>query len=125
MDFCATGGGVATEYCHMFPDAEVYTRSLVRLTRDEIEQIKAAAGVGLNDAYLMDGYVYYQGDEGWLGFYNGFGGDSPYITCPVHNQDSWTDFEGSQTEEDLDGDGIPDQEGSEGDGWFDEENYDG
>ena len=114
VEYCVTGGGVATEYCSMFPDAEIQTRSLVKLTEEEVEEIRSAIGVGLNDVYAMDGYVYYLGVGGWHGFhgYANSGSDSPYLVCPVHSQDTWMDFEGNQpSDSDLDGDGFPD------DGW--------
>ena len=98
----------------MFPDAEIQTRSLVKLTEEEVEEIRSAIGVGLNDVYAMDGYVYYLGVGGWHGFhgYANSGSDSPYLVCPVHSQDTWMDFEGNQpSDSDLDGDGVPD------DGW--------
>ena len=140
MDFCTTGGGVATDYCRMFPDAEVQSRALVRLTDEEIEQIRSAANVGLNDIYLMAGYVYYQGAGGWHGFYGNAnnGSDTPYVSCPIHNQEAWTEFEENQPSgEDQDGDGIPDtpiidggtdypiQDDAGNGGWFDDSQFDG
>ncbi|MDD5863267.1 MAG: transglycosylase domain-containing protein [Firmicutes bacterium] len=94
VDYCVTGGGVATEYCYQC-DAQVETRSLVKLTRDEVEEIKAADGVGLNDIYTSDSYVYLINDDGtpgsWHGFYNNqnIDIDAPYIMCPLHNQSYW------------------------------------
>lgn len=101
VEYCVTGGGVATPYCSMFPDADIETRSLVRLTSEEVDEIRAAAGVGLNGAYLDDSYVYYLSDGGWHGF-NGnrqSGSDEPYLVCPIHSQDSWLEYEGSQNVE--------------------------
>src|SRR5699024_3677031 len=68
VDYCITGGGVATEYCSSYPDAEVGSRALVRMTPEEIQEIRDAANCGLQDMYKMDGYVYYLGEEGWHGF---------------------------------------------------------
>ena len=108
VEFCVTGGGVATEYCSHFPDAEIEARSLVKLTADEVEEIRSADNVGLNDSYTMDGYVYYL-DGSWHGFYNNKndGVDEPYLLCTEHNQDSWLDWEG-ENGEDMDGDGFVD-----------------
>ena len=90
MEYCVTGGGVANQYCHGFPGAQVDVRSLVRLTAAEIAEIRAAARVGLVDTHTIDGYVYYEGGS-WYGFngnaYNPTGG--PYIACQVHNKQSW------------------------------------
>ena len=92
VEFCGYGGAVATPYCSSYPDAEVYARSLVRLTQDEINEILAADHAGLVDAYTMDGYVYLitnNGDDAsWHGFYGNanHGVDSPYMTCQVHTE---------------------------------------
>ena len=106
---------IATEYCALFPDAEIQTRSLVKLTEEEVEEIRSALGVGLNDVYSMDGYVYYLGDGGWHGFYGNAnnGSDSPYITCPVHSQQAWTDYEGNLPAEEDPSGGIIDDDWSE------------
>ena len=99
VDYCVTGNGVATEYCSLFADAEISTRSLVMLTQAEVNAIKSADNVGLADVYTMDGYVYLVDGNGegipWHGFYgNANGGyDTPYIICPVHNQDSWSQYD--------------------------------
>ena len=94
MDYCVTGGGVATEYCRMFPDAVIERRSLVRLTQDEVNEISAGLRVGLEDVYGSDGYVYFVDNYGnpltWMGF-SGFATNlagTPYISCPLHNQDT-------------------------------------
>ena len=105
MEFCITGGGVATEYCSQFPDSQVGVCSLVKLNDEEIQEIRDAASVGLADAHLMDGYVYYEGEGAWRGFRGNALNDNntPYVSCQIHNQQSWTDMN-----VDVDGDGIPD-----------------
>ena len=109
VHYCVTGGGVAGEYCSMFHDAELETRSLVRLTRTEIDEIKAAGRSGLVDAHLNSGYVYYVDDSGedlgWSGFYGDGGGVAPYLVCSLHTQDSWHQME---------------QQPDQGTGWGDE-----
>ena len=94
VDYCVTGGGVATEYCRMFPDAVIETRSLVKLTPDEVNDIRAGLRVGLEDIYGSDGYVYYVDNYGnplvWTGF-SGYANNTegtPYLTCPLHNQET-------------------------------------
>ncbi len=101
VEYCVTGGGVATEYCSMFPDAQIEARSLVQLTQEEVDEIKAAANVGLNGVYLQDNYVYYLGEGGWHGFSGNAndGVDAPYIMCPVHNEASWIEQGGVNEEE--------------------------
>ncbi|MBQ3488921.1 MAG: hypothetical protein IJA71_11610, partial [Clostridia bacterium] len=91
VDYCVLGGGVATEYCYMDPEADIQARSLVRLTQNEVNEIKRAFAVGLTDPYRNDGYVYFVSASGeplsWYGF-NGdsnYGYDAPYLMCPLHS----------------------------------------
>lgn len=107
VEYCVTGGGVATDYCALFADAEISTRSLVKLTQAEVDEIKAARSVGLTDMYSLDSYVYYLGDGGWHGFYGNAndGVDAPYIVCPLHNEQTWLENNYEEEEEDWeDGD---------------------
>lgn len=111
MDYCVTGDGVATEYCRMFPDAVVMSRSLVRLTPDEVEAIRAGLRVGLDQSYGNDGYVYSVDNYGnplpWNGF-SGYGGNTtgmPYLPCPVHTMDAYMNF-------------TPDMNNGFGDGYY-------
>ncbi len=132
MEYCVTGGGVATEYCSMFPDAQVETRSLVRLTQEEVEEIRAAANVGLTSAYLQDNYVYYLGAGGWHGFSGNanYDSDLPYVVCTIHNEDAWNEMNGAT--EDTEGypeDGFVDDgfidDGYVDDGYVDDGNWAG
>ena len=97
VHYCVTGGGVAGEYCSMFADAEVGTRSLVKLTRAEIDAIREAGRTGLVESYLNSGYVYYVDGNGeglgWSGFYGNGGGEAPYLMCTLHTQDYWQQME--------------------------------
>ena len=85
------------------------TRSLVKMTPSEVEEIRAAMGKGLKAEYYQDGYVYYIGDDGnplpWNGFRNDAGNDAdtPYIVCPIHNQQAFENLDntgGNQDGED-------------------------
>ena len=120
VEYCVTGGGVATPYCSLFSDAEVYTRSLVRLTQEEISEIRDADHVGLADAYTMDGYVYFitnSGEDGsWHGFYGDKNGgvDAPYVTCKIHTADSWAENNRPSEEEPDSGNIFDDWD----DSWF-------
>ena len=101
VEYCYSGYGVATSYCAQFPDAQVGTASLVKLNAEEIAEINAARSVGLADAHLMDGYVYYDGPGGWSGFQGNYdNSDLPYITCPIHNEESFLASGGGQDTED-------------------------
>ena len=123
VDYCVTGGGVATDYCHMFSDAQIESRSLVKLTQAEVDEIKAADGFGLNDIYPANYYVYLIDSEGnpasWHGFYNNLnnGVDAPYIMCPLHNQSSWEEYQPGGTEEDTTGGWDNSSDNSSDGGW--------
>ena len=106
VEYCALGGGVATEYCYMDPGADIQARSLVRLTQNEVNEIKRAFAVGLTDPYRNDCYVYFVSAAGeplsWYGF-NGdsnYGYDAPYLMCPLHGEGYVGDEFDSDWEED-------------------------
>ena len=84
----------------------------MKLTQDEVNEIKAARYVGLTDAYSLDGYVYLITNDGQDASWHGFSGnlnsgvDSPYLVCQMHNADSWEQLgdmgEGDEIYEDED-----------------------
>ena len=100
VDYCVTGGGVATEYCHMFEDLEIAERSLVRRDKEQIAELKAAKGCGLEAEHTLDNYIWYT-DGNW----HGFSGkvqpnvNKPYIVCPMHNKESWKEYQEQKREE--------------------------
>ncbi len=113
VDYCITGKGVATDYCYKFAavedenvgEVEIEERSLVKLTQEEIDAIKAAGKVGLVSDYTVDYYVYLVDGDGdpinWYGF-NGKankGEKAPYILCPVHTQEAWEEYQKQKEEE--------------------------
>ena len=123
VEYCVTGGGVATEYCTMFPNVDVGVRSLVKLNQAEINAIRSAGSVGLASVYTTNGYVYYEGTGSWTGFNkNSSSGDLPYIVCPKHTAKSWQKYlaeEGYTGWEDGEG-GVWDDRwhsGSANNGW--------
>ena len=108
VDFCTTGGGVATEYCHHFAEIEnvkIDERALLKMTPSDIDQIKEASTAGLASDFRDDRYVYYVSEDGKPLDWHGFGGkankkvDAPYIVCPVHTQEAWEEYEASQATE--------------------------
>jgi len=122
VEYCVTGGGVATDYCHLFAeheDVDINARSLVRLSREEVDEIKWASRNGLYDIYSDDSYVYYT-DGNWYGFDGRANQDveEPYLVCPVHTQEAWEEYESSmeetEPEEILPGEGGSDDGGSGG-----------
>lgn len=102
VDFCVTGSGVATEYCSKFPDVTIKKLSLVKLTEQEVAELKAVASRGLIPTYVVDNYVYYVDRDGDPAAWHGFNGKAqpdektPYIVCPVHSQKAWEEFEAAQ-----------------------------
>ena len=93
---------MATEYCSKFENVKIESVSLVKLTESEIEDIRLAGKNGLNSKYLDDRYVYYVSSSGsdldWHGFSGRAQSDvsAPYIVCPVHNSQTWADYEAEQ-----------------------------
>ena len=98
IGYCVTGGAVATEYCSMFVDADVQTRSLVYLNQAEVNELKDASSAGLVDIHVFDGYVYFLGSDGepavWKGFFGGTGEtELPYAQCSLHSQQSYEQYQ--------------------------------
>ena len=65
------------------------------LSEEEIQEIRDAASVGLNDAYLNASGIYYTGADVWRGFYNEYENPDglPYLTCTLHSAGSWQEEE--------------------------------
>ena len=109
VDYCTTGGGVATEYCKLFGEEEDFTvkieeRSLVRLNQAEVDEIKAATRVGLYPMYSMDNYVWFVNGNAngeWHGFYGNANKDikAPYLLCPVHTEEAWKEYQEEKKKE--------------------------
>ncbi len=118
VEYCITGGGVASEYCSRFPDVEIASRSLVKLTQAEVSEIKNAMGAGLLETYYDDGYVFYLGSgDGapWHGFRDSHpDNDEPYLVCPLHTKEAWEQYEAEQET-------VPEETGGDDDFWGGEE----
>lgn len=99
VDYCTTGGGVATEYCKEFAkvdkEVKIEKKSLVKLTKAKLDEILQAGQYNLDSAYLRDEYVYFVNDEGKDAEFHGFAGDinkgivAPYKVCTAHTQEAW------------------------------------
>ena len=89
VEYCSTGGGVATEWCKKF-DAKITSVSLVKRSAADIAELKAARGCGLEAEHTLDKYVWYT-DGSWHGFSGNAqpGVDEPYIICPEHTKEAW------------------------------------
>ena len=108
VDFCSTGGGVATDYCRMFADVDtvkIDSRALLKLTPSMVDQINNAYKHGLSGDFRDNRYVYYVSEDGSPLNWHGFNGkandgiDAPYVVCPLHTAQAWADYEASQATE--------------------------
>jgi len=127
-DFCITGGGVATEYCRLFEDTKVASKGLLKLTQDEVDDIRKASDMGLYNVYSEDYYVYFITKNGTPLAWYGFDGDanrgkkSPYVSCTVHTKEAYEEYlasqetEPSEPEEDTGDHGNDGQNGNNGNG---------
>ena len=102
VEYCVTGGGVATEYCKMFAgvgDVKIESRALLKMGKAEVETIKQAAKCGLWAGFTDDRYVYYT-DGNWHGFNDkaNDGVNAPYVVCPAHTQKTWDEYEKAEQE---------------------------
>lgn len=99
VDYCS-GGGVATQWCRKFAavDSSVKLRQegLVKMTKNEIDQILKASSYRLISDYLRNDYVYYINADGTDAVFKGMNGnltnDAPYVTCKVHTQSAWEQY---------------------------------
>ena len=108
VDYCTTGGGVATEYCHLFAEVDtvkIESVGLLQLTPDEVDEINSAYKYGLGSEFRDNRYVFYISENGtpmnWFGF-NGKANEgikAPYVVCPVHTKEAWEEYEASQATE--------------------------
>lgn len=113
VEYCS-GGGVATEYCHKFAEVDssvkIEERSLVKMTKSELDEIAACKNYKLDDVYEMDEYVYFIKDNGADGVFKGIYGDlnqnvdAPYVVCPVHTKEAWEKYEKEHEKEESDDD---------------------
>lgn len=75
--------------------------ALVKMTQEEMDEIRDLVKVGLNPKYALDSYVYLINADGtdadFKGFYGGanLGVSAPYLVCPVHTQKGWDDYQES------------------------------
>ncbi len=103
VDICSAGG-VANEYCHLFAEREtqpegdavtVEEKSLVKMTRDELDAIKKASGYGLSNTFQGDECVYQVDEDGNDAVFGGIFGklnqseDAPYVVCTRHTKEAW------------------------------------
>lgn len=105
VDYCMEGHGVANEYCKLFAEeglTKIQRRALVKMTKDEMDEIKRAANYQLKGEFLRDDYIYLVnssgGDAVFKGFHNNVNKnvDAPYLVCSVHTKEAWEEYQKSQ-----------------------------
>ena len=105
VSYCPEGKAVANEYCALFAQEqgfELTQKSLLKMTKDEMEDILKASKHGLKDVYLQNDYVYLVNDDGSDGVFKGFKGNAnegvtaPYLVCTKHTQQTWEEYLASQ-----------------------------
>ena len=123
VEYCVTGGGVVTEWCHKFAEVDnvdIQYKSLVKMTPEEVEEIRQAMGKGLLEVYYSDSYVYQVDSAGnplpWHGFNDNqnLGSDLPYIPCPIHTREAWENYGGGMGDDYDDGFGGGYDDGYDG-----------
>lgn len=125
VDICSSGG-VANEYCHLFAQREnqpegaevtVSEKSLVKMTRDELDRIRRAANCGLVSTVLGDEWVYQITEDGDDAVFEGIfkdlnqSEDAPYVVCTEHTEAAWEEYLNSLPPE-------PEPEPENPGGWF-------
>jgi hypothetical protein len=103
VEFCTTGGGVATEYCKLFaekdPEIKIEKKSLVKMTAEELGEIYKASKTGLYEIYAQNNAFYQITKNGKDDVYKGVDGKldqkekAPYLVCPLHTEESWKEYE--------------------------------
>ena len=109
MDICS-GGGVANDYCHLFAKVEnqpadsavtISQKSLVKITKSELDTIRKASNYGLASLIVDDSWIYQINENGGDSVFNGIFGklnqktDAPYLVCSVHTKEAWEKYQAS------------------------------
>jgi len=109
VDYCTTGGGVATGYCKLFAaeaedsdvQAKIEKKSLVKMTQKEVDELVKAKTSGLLPEYLRDDYIYLVNENGTDGIFRGLEGNinqdvpAPYLVCTEHTKEAWEAYQDS------------------------------
>ena len=125
VDWCTEGNGVANDYCHLFADAYsleegydatkplIKQQSLVKMTKEEVEELAKAKNKGLEPEYVLDQYVWLVDLQGKDQVWKGFDGklqqtqDAPYCVCQIHTEASWKAYQESLIPEETVPETIP------------------
>ena len=111
VDYCPEGKAPANEYCKKFAEAkklELGQKSLVKLTKTQINEMVKAKGYGLSAKYVNEYAVYQVNSSGEDSTFKGFDGDKentgPYLTCTVHTKAAWEKLSKEEKEDKEDKD---------------------
>ena len=108
VDYCIDGNGVANEYCKLFAEeqkADVQSRSLVKITQQDINDIAMAMYHGLDYPYWDEHYIYLVDAFGRDGNFKGLSGYAnknvvaPYVVCAKHTKADWEAYQKQQEEQ--------------------------
>jgi membrane peptidoglycan carboxypeptidase len=107
VDYCS-GGGVATEYCHMFAEVDgsvsIGQKGLLKVTQSELSNMLAPGGYMASE-FHQNNYIYLIGKGGGDAVFHGIKGDlvqwrdAPYMICPEHTKAAWEAYEAEQATE--------------------------
>lgn len=107
VEYCS-GGGVATEYCHMFAEVDgtvsFTDKGLLKVTQSELSSMLAPGGY-MAPEFRQNNYIYLIGNDGSDAVFRGINGDltqwrdAPYVICPVHTKAAWEAYEAEQATE--------------------------
>ena len=89
VSWCSSGNGAANEFCTKM-GATTSSKTLTKLSGDEVRAIRDAMSCGLSGGYPSEDRVYYTG-----GSWHGYSGNRQpnvsehYLVCTVHNAESY------------------------------------
>ncbi len=99
VDYCTESGAVANDYCKKFAQVgllKLDKTSLVKMTWEQIEELRLAGECGLSGKFLRNDYIYQVDGNGnptqFHGIWNDVSEDGPCISCKVHTKQAWEEF---------------------------------
>lgn len=122
LEYCPEGKAVANEYCKKFAEAgklKLESKSLVKLTKTQVNEMVKAAGYGLSDKYLSENAIYQVNSSGEETDFVGLDGkrteSGPCLTCTIHTKAAWEKFkkENKLPDDDKDKEDKDDKEDKE------------
>ena len=101
LDYCTECKAIANEYCKKFAQVgmvRLEQRSLVKMTRAQIDELAKAKKVGLTSNYTKDNYIYQVDKNGEPEAFKGIDGkltnkdELPCIQATGHTEEEWEDY---------------------------------